>query len=74
MKSNQPKSKLTIAIVCLLIGGLGIHRRMMGYSNWWLVLIVSIVTLGIGGGLWALIDFVRVLAGNLKMADGQALR
>ena len=47
---------------------------MMGYSNWWLVLIVSIVTLGIGGGLWALIDFVRVLAGNLKMADGQALR
>ena len=73
MSNNQPQSKVTVALVCLFLGGLGIHRLMMGYTKWWLMLVVSIVTLGFGGGLWALIDFVRVLAGNLKMADGKNL-
>jgi protein-S-isoprenylcysteine O-methyltransferase Ste14 len=74
MGNNQPQSKVTVALVCLFLGALGIHRLMMGYSKWWLMIIVSIVTLGFGGCLWALIDFVRVLTGGLKMADGQDLR
>tara|TARA_B110000483_G_C17984292_1_gene460965 strand:+ start:198 stop:311 length:114 start_codon:yes stop_codon:yes gene_type:complete len=34
-------------LISFFLGGLGIHRLMMGYSNWWLMLI----TLG-GCGLW----------------------
>ena len=63
-----------MVLVCLFLGSLGIHRLMMGYSKWWLMIIVSIVTLGLGGCLWALIDLVRILTGSLKMADGQNLQ
>lgn len=62
------QSKVTMAIVCFLLGGLGIHRLMMGHSNWWLM----IITAG-GCGIWALIDLIRILTGSLKMADGRDL-
>ena len=62
------QSKGTMAIVCFFIGGWGIHRLMMGYSNWWLM----IITLG-GLGIWTLIDFIRILTGDMKMADGRPL-
>jgi len=74
MANNQPQSKVTVALVCLFLGSLGIHRLMMGFKNWWVMLIVTIFTLGIGGCIWALVDFVRILTGSLKMADGQNLQ
>jgi len=41
---------------------------MMGYSNWWLMLITA------GGcGIWALVDFIRIITGSMKMADGRDL-
>jgi|TARA_B110000858_G_C17632506_1_gene394170 hypothetical protein len=55
-------------LISFFLGGLGIHRLMMGYSNWWLMLI----TLG-GCGLWTLIDFIRLITGSMKMADGRRL-
>ncbi len=62
---HKPISKFT-AIVCVLAGGcFGVHRFMMGYSNWWLMLL----TFG-GCGIWAFIDFIMILTGNMKMADG----
>ena len=65
---------MTMAVLCLLLGGLGIHRKLMGYDKWWLMIVVTICTLGLGGGLWALIDLIRILTGGLKMASGDALR
>jgi hypothetical protein len=41
---------------------------MMGYSNWWLMLI----TFG-GCGLWSLIDLIKLITGNMKMANGDEL-
>lgn len=66
LKPVQQKSTMTI--ICFFVGGLGIHRLMMGYSNWWLMLI----TFG-GCGVWVLIDFIKLLTGNMKMADGRDL-
>lgn len=74
MENNQPQSKVTVVLACLFLGTLGIHRLMMGDKKWWVMLIVSIVTCGLGGIVWSLIDFVRILTGSLKMADGQDLR
>jgi len=74
MNNNRPQSKATIALVCLFLGGLGIHRLMMGYNNWWVMLLVTVFTLGFGGAIWALIDVIRILTGSLKMADGQQLQ
>jgi TM2 domain-containing membrane protein YozV len=62
------QSKMTMAIVCWFLGSLGIHRFMMGYKNWWLMLLTA------GGcGIWTLIDFIQILTGSMKMADGREL-
>lgn len=62
------QSKTTMILVCLFLGGIGVHRLMMGYSNWWLMLI----TLG-GCGVWSLIDLIKLITGSLKMSDGRDL-
>ena len=67
-EEKQIQSKITMLIVCWFLGGLGIHRLMMGYSNWWLMLI----TLG-GCGIWTLIDLIQIATGSMKMADGRDL-
>jgi TM2 domain-containing membrane protein YozV len=69
METKELQSKSTMALLSFFAGGLGIHRLMMGYSNWWLMLI----TFG-GCGIWALIDFILILTGKLKMADGRELK
>ena len=61
------KSQLTAALLCFFLGGIGIHRFYLGYT--WQG-IVQILTLG-GLGIWALIDFVRILMGTLKPKDGE---
>ena len=62
------QSKTTMIIVCLFLGGLGIHRLMMGHKNWW----VMLITAG-GCGIWSLIDFIGILTGKMKMEDGRDL-
>lgn len=69
MAEQKPvQSKTTMILICLFLGGLGIHRLMMGYSNWWLMLI----TLG-GCYVWWLIDLIKIITGSMKMADGRDL-
>jgi|TARA_B110000211_G_C14027165_1_gene530435 TM2 domain-containing membrane protein YozV len=67
-EQKQVQSKTTMILVSLFLGGLGIHRLMMGYSNWWIMLI----TLG-GCGIWSLIDLIKIITGSMKMADGRDL-
>jgi len=62
----QPKMKMII--ICWFLGVLGIHRKMMGYKNWWLMLL----TWG-GCGIWSFIDLIKLLTGSMKMADGRDL-
>lgn len=69
MTEQKPtQQKITMIIVCFFLGSLGIHRLMMGYSNWWLMLI----TFG-GCGIWTLIDLIKLITGSMKMADGRDL-
>ena len=67
-QKKEPQSKTMMALICFFLGAFGIHRMMMGYSNWWLMLI----TFG-GLGLWTLYDFIMILTGKLPMADGTEL-
>lgn len=69
MEKKELQSKSTMSIVSFFLGGLGIHRLMMGYSNWWLMLLTA------GGcGIWTLIDFIQILTGNMNMSDGRKLK
>jgi|LakMenE01Jun11ns_1017448.scaffolds.fasta_scaffold9565736_2 hypothetical protein len=63
------QSKWTMVLITLLFGSFGIHRLMMGYSNWWLMLL----TFG-ACGWWTIIDLIRIISGKMNMADGTALR
>jgi TM2 domain-containing membrane protein YozV len=70
MAEQKPaQSKTTMALLCFFLGGLGIHRFMMGYTG---IGILMILTLGCCGIL-TLVDFIRILMGSLKMADGRDL-
>ncbi len=61
------KSQLIAAILAFFVGALGIHRFYLGYTG---IGIAQILTLG-GCGIWALIDLIRILMGDLKPKDGE---
>ncbi len=68
-EQKHAQSKTTMALICFFLGGLGIHRFMMGYTG---IGILMLLTVGCCGIL-TLIDFIRILMGSLKMADGRDL-
>lgn len=65
-KQGGGKSQLIALILCLAVGGLGIHRFYLGYI-WQGV--VQLLTAG-GCGIWALIDLIRIITGSLQPKDG----
>lgn len=77
-----PKSKVAAALLAFFLGGAGIHRFYLGYAGTGAVMLVmsvlgwllSIVGVGflllLPVGLWAFIDFIRVLTGGLRPKDG----
>ncbi len=66
METTKPvQPKMTMILICFFLGGFGIHRLMMGYSNWWLCPLIC--------GIMGLIDFIKLLTGGMKMADGRDL-
>lgn len=68
-QEKEQQDKTTMILISFFLGSLGIHRLMMGYSNWWLMLITA------GGcGIWTLIDFIQILTGKMGMADGRPLK
>lgn len=60
------KNKTVAIILSLFLGGLGVDRFYLGYTG---LGIVKLLTLG-GLGVWALIDLIRIITGNLKPKDG----
>lgn len=52
--------KVTIALICFFLGGLGIHNFMMGENKKGVTRIIGSFLCGLGGIL-ALIDFVKIL-------------
>jgi TM2 domain-containing membrane protein YozV len=65
-KQGGGKSQLVALLLCAFLGGLGIHRFYLGYI-WQGV--VQLLTAG-GCGIWALIDFIRIITGSLQPKDG----
>jgi len=61
------KSQVIALILCLAVGGLGIHRFYLGYT--WQG-IVQLLTAG-GCGIWALIDLIRIITGSLQPKNGE---
>jgi TM2 domain-containing membrane protein YozV len=60
------KSQTIAFILCWFLGSLGIHRFYLGYT-WQGV--VQLLTLG-GCGIWVLIDWIRIIIGDLQPKGG----
>ncbi len=54
------QSKITMAVICFFLGGLGIHNFMMGETKKGVMKIVLAFFCGIGF-IFALIDFIKIL-------------
>lgn len=65
-KAEEGKSQLIALILAALVGVLGIHRFYLGYTG---IGIAQLLTAG-GCGVWALIDLIRIITGDLKPKDG----
>jgi len=66
MAEGDGKSQVIALILAALVGALGIHRFYLGYIG---IGIAQLFTLG-GCGVWALIDLIRIITGDLKPKDG----
>jgi TM2 domain-containing membrane protein YozV len=66
--TNQ-KSWLAALLLCLFLGGLGVHRFYVGKIG---TGILQILTLG-GLGIWVLIDLIMILVGKFRDKQGQPL-
>ncbi len=55
------QDKIVMALICLFLGGIGIHNFMMGETKKGVLKIVlSVLCMGIGG-IIALVDFIKIL-------------
>ncbi|MFI9510950.1 TM2 domain-containing protein [Nocardia sp. NPDC052566] len=64
------KSKMTAGLLQILIGGFGIGRFYLGHTG---IGVAQLLTCG-GCGVWALIDGIMMLMGNVRDAEGRPLR
>ncbi len=74
--NGEQKSKLVAVLLAFFLGGIGIHDFYLGYTKYGIIKIVlAVCTLGSISGIWALIDFIRLLTGSLHTdADGNELK
>jgi TM2 domain-containing membrane protein YozV len=60
MSSDTNSKKVTVGICAILIGALGVHKFILGYTTEGLImLLVTILTCGLGGAVMGIIGLVE---------------
>ena len=73
--NNGQKSKLVAVLLAFFIGGIGIHDFYLGYTKNGIIKIVLTCCTVVGGSIWALVAFIRLLTGSLNAdANGVPLK
>jgi TM2 domain-containing membrane protein YozV len=72
----QPKSRLAAGLLGIFLGGFGVHRFYLGYTNIGIIqILVTVFTCGLGS-IWGLVEGIMILARSqqfLTDADGVPL-
>ena len=66
----SPKSRLATSLLAWYLGFLGVHRFYLGKIG---TGILMLLTFG-GLGIWAIIDFIFAVTGNMKDKDGRLIK
>jgi TM2 domain-containing membrane protein YozV len=66
---GEQKDWLTTLLLCIFLGGLGIHRFYTGHTG---IGVVQLLTGG-GCGIWAIIDLIQIITGDFRDANGNPL-
>lgn len=67
---KSEKGFVPTLLLCLLLGGLGIHRFYVGKIG---TGILMLLTLG-GLGIWVLIDLIMIAVGSFKDKNGLLIK
>ncbi len=67
--SVTQKRILPAAVLCFFLGFLGVHRFYVGKVG---TGILQLVTFG-GFGIWAFVDFIMIVIGSFRDAEGNVL-
>ncbi len=80
MSETQGKTFLATLLLCIFLGGLGVHRFYTGHIKTGIIMLVlgllSMLTFGLTGMavfVWMVIDIVNICTDKFKTFDGQAL-
>ena len=76
MENISNKKRLIALILCWFLGVIGVHRYYVGkHATSIAMFLISITGFGlIITGVWAFIDFVMIIAGSFKDAEGKILK
>lgn len=66
----QQKDWLTTLLLCIFLGGIGVHRFYTGHT---VIGVVQLLTAG-GCGIWALVDLIMIITDNFKDSNGLPLK
>ncbi|MBN1831806.1 MAG: NINE protein [Deltaproteobacteria bacterium] len=69
-EAKSDKLVLPVFVLCLLLGGFGVHRFYVGKIG---TGILMLLTLG-GLGIWVLVDLIIILCGEFTDKDGNKIR
>lgn len=67
--NGEGKDWLTTLLLCLFLGGWGVHRFYTGHIA---IGFIQLLTLG-GCGIWTFIDFIMIVTGSFKDNNGNLL-
>ena len=68
--TEQSNKWVTCLLLCWFLGVFGVHRFYTGHTA---LGVVQLLTLG-GCGIWTIIDFIIIVSGNFKDAQGNPIK